>query len=581
MSETLPIDGSTDLSTVTILSNGAEISQTFQLLSVTIEYEANRIPVAKIILADGDVAKQDFPVSNEESFAPGAKIDIQGGYHMKEESLFKGIVIRHGIRSKSGGSSLLTIICKDEAVKMTVAKKSKYFYKAKDSEIIEQIVSDYGLKSDVEATETLHLSMVQYQASDWDFIMTRAEMNGQLVFVRDGQVTVKKPDPSQKSAMTLTYGATIIECEMDMDAEGQLKASSTAGWDYAGQEEIKTEGVDPGFPEQGNIPANDLTKVISPDSFHMHHSGRVQDSELQAWSDSLLVRSRLSKIKGRIRCQGVSAVAPDNVITLEALGERFNGNAYVSALRHEFTPGNWVTDLQIGMNPKWFNRKTDIGIPAAAGMLPAVSGLQIGIVNKLEGDPDGEDRIQIRMPMIDANEDGVWTRICTLDAGPNERGTVFRPEIGDEVIVGFLYGDPRQPVMLGMLHSSANPAHIPASDDNDEKGYKSRKGIEVFFDDKKLTYEAKLPSGRIVKLDDDAGEIYMEDPSGNRVTLNDDGITFDSPKDVLIKAGGDIVMEGTNIDNAASAEFKADSGAGSKLTSSAITTLKGSLVEIN
>ena len=54
------------------------------------------------------------------------------------------------------------------------------------------------------------------------------------------------------------------------------------------------------------------------------------------------------------------------------------------------------------------------------------------------------------------------TTLATLDAG-KERGTFFRPEIGDEVVVGFLNDDPRHPVILGMCHSSAKPAPEPAN----------------------------------------------------------------------------------------------------------------------
>jgi len=57
--------------------------------------------------------------------------------------------------------------------------------------------------------------------------------------------------------------------------------------------------------------------------------------------------------------------------------------------------------------------------------------------------------------MISTSDDGIWARISTLDAG-KQRGTFFRPEIGDEVIVGFLNDDPRYPVVLGMVNSSAN-----------------------------------------------------------------------------------------------------------------------------
>ena len=96
-------------------------------------------------------------------------------------------------------------------------------------------------------------------------------------------------------------------------------------------------------------------------------------------------------------------------------------------------------------------------------MLPAIGGLQIGVVSQLQDDPDGEDRILVQIPIIDNQEQGIWCRVSSLDAG-DSRGAYFRPEIGDEVIVGFINEDPNDAVVLGMLHSSAKPAPITASD---------------------------------------------------------------------------------------------------------------------
>jgi uncharacterized protein involved in type VI secretion and phage assembly len=42
----------------------------------------------------------------------------------------------------------------------------------------------------------------------------------------------------------------------------------------------------------------------------------------------------------------------------------------------------------------------------------------------------------VRLPMVDGESNGVWSRLASFGAGEN-RGVVFRPEIGDEVVLGF------------------------------------------------------------------------------------------------------------------------------------------------
>lgn len=89
---------------------------------------------------------------------------------------------------------------------------------------------------------------------------------------------------------------------------------------------------------------------------------------------------------------------------------------------------------------------------------------------QLGNDPNGEDRILVKVPTLDSQSQGIWTRIATLDAG-NNRGSFFRPEIGDEVVLGFLNDDPRDAIVLGMLNSKAKPAPLQASDNNHQKGF--------------------------------------------------------------------------------------------------------------
>lgn len=577
---TLPLPASSDVSTVTLLSDGEEVSREHQILSITVSREVNRIPTAKLVFLDGDVAAQEFRLSDQDLFKPGKEIEIRAGYHSQEETIFKGIVVRHGLRSRRAGSSILSVICKHPAVKMTVGRHSKYFFEATDSDVLEEIIDGYGLTPQVDSMSYKHKAMVQYQATDWDFLISRAEMNGKVVLARDGEVAIETPDPGADPILTLSYGATVLEFETDIDVREQLSAVTTTSWSPADQGPVETEAADPGIAGPGNLSPSDLADVIGLDSFRLHHGAALEETELQAWSDALLFRSHLAKVRGRIRCQGIAAANVGDTIELDGMGERFNGLAYVSALRHEITTGNWVTDFQIGLSTHPFYEHPNIQMPWAAGALPPIGGLHVGIVTKLEGDPDGESRIRVRLPLIDSQGDGIWVRVATLDAG-NERGSFFLPEIEDEVIVGFLHGDPRQGVMLGMVHSSAKPAPIEASDDNHEKGFVTREKIKCLFNDEKKSFRVETPGERIFTLDDDAGEIVVEDPDGNKITLSGDGVVIESSADIQIKAGGDVNIEGTNVNLTASAQLKAEGSAGAELSSGGTTDVKGSLVQIN
>ena len=136
------------------------------------------------------------------------------------------------------------------------------------------------------------------------------------------------------------------------------------------------------------------------------------------------------------------------------------------------------------------------------------------------------------------------------DAGAS-RGFVFRPEPGDEVVVGFLNDDPRHPVILGALHGSKNSPPAPfdqATAENHPKGIVTRSGTTLAFFDDKPALSIETAGGNKVTLDDDAGHLEVADQHGSTVTLSQDGVVIKSAKDVVIEAGGNVEIKGQKVD---------------------------------
>ena len=578
---TIPSDKAKTVVTTTLLSDGDVVTKQYQVLSITVNKEVNRIPIATLIILDGEPAKESFEISSKPEFEPGKELEIKCGYRSDEETIFKGIVIKHSIKVRKQ-NSVLVVECKDEAVKMTVACKSKYFTDTKDSEVMEELINGYGLQKDVATTTVQHKQLVQYNATDWDYMLCRCDVNGLLCIPDDGKVTIGKPAFSGESSLTIQYGATVHDLDAEIDARLQYKSVKGSMWDYTNQELLSdVEAADPGVPDAGNLAPDALADVIGEDEFRLIHSGKIEEPELQALVDAKMMKHRLAKIRGRVRIDGTAAVKPGQLIELKGVGERFEGKLFVTGIRQEIEKGDWQTVIQFGINPEWFAETYEVQQPLAAAMLPAINGLQIGVVTQLQDDPDGEDRIKVRLPVIHDQDEGIWCRVSSLDAG-DKRGMFFRPEINDEVVVGFINNDPRHAIVLGMLNSSAKPAPLQASDDNNEKGYVSRSEMKMIFNDDKKSLQIETPAGNKLLISEDEKKIHIEDQNGNKFTMNEDGITIESVKDINLKAQGDIKAEASaNVNIKGSAQTKVEGSGGAELSSGGSTTVKGATVMIN
>jgi len=572
-----------DLVTIKINLNGSPISGEYKVTGLNIQKGYNKIASAKISIADGDPAKQDFAISsNEEALKPGSELEIALGYHAKTKTVFKGLIVRHAIKSGKNKSSVLTIQAKDKAVKLAISRKNKCFIDMTDSDIIKSIVnnSGFGGTIEIDSTDTQHKEMVQYNALDWDFIVSRAEMNGMLVLTNDNKLVIKKVDTSQVPVKELTYGIDIIEFESEIDALSQLANVQSSSWNYKDQQVEKSGNANVSFKESGNLSSETLAGALGVKAYDLIHSGNLSNGELTAWSKATLLKSRLAKIIGSLKVQGTTEIAPGNVIKLIGFSKRFNGNVLVTAINHSYVSSVWETVIQFGFSEKWFYKQDDTIEKPASGLIPGINGLQIGVVLKVEADPDQQDRVRVRLPLVDEGE-GVWARIASMDAG-KDRGSFFRPEVNDEVVVGFLNDDPRFPVILGMLNSSKSPAPLKGSDANHEKGFVTRSKMKFVFNDEKKSLTIDTPKGKKVEISDDSDSMVLSDQHNNKITMGAGGITIESVKDIALKSsGGNIKMEGINIENKAQAKFSAEGTANAALQSSGPTIVKGAIVNIN
>ncbi len=568
--------------TFTVKINGNAIPQTFEVYSLNVIREANRIPSAKVTLIDGSPSKEKFSASNDALFVPGQSIELLAGRQSKEDLIFKGIIIAHSIALRKNGSSQLKLECRDIVFQMTQGKNSAHYSDVKDSEIANTLLSRYKISvNSIEDTSYKHADMMQFNSSDWDFLIGRMDVNGKIVFVNDGKVDIKGPDFSPAAKLTLKYGATILEFDAEMDVRNQYAGVKALSWDPANQEIVDIDGQTPSAVKQnGNISGDDLAKVTGLKTQLLRHGGDVAREELQAWANACRQKSLLAKIRGRVSFDGYPGIRPGDLIELQGLGDRFNGKIFVSGIRHAVSNGGWITTAQFGMDPDWVFERLDSENSSSCSLVPPVRGLHIAVVEKLEKDPKGEDRIQVKLPMVNINE-GIWARMATMDAG-EKRGSFFRPDRGDEVLVGFINNDPRNAVVLGMMNSSKKPAPISAKDTNQEKGFFFSSKMKMVFHEKDKSMTFETPAGNKFIISEKEKGIILQDQNGNKLMLNDNGITLESKKKLILKSsGGDIESEGVNIKQTAKSQFKAEGSAGIEISSSAVAKLKGSIVQIN
>lgn len=196
-----------------------------------------------------------------------------------------------------------------------------------------------------------------------------------------------------------------------------------------------------------------------------------------------------------------------------------------------------------------------------------IYGVVIGIVTNNK-DPDSLGRVKVKIPRISGEDESNWARVISFMAG-KERGAFYLPEVDDEVLVAFEYGDINIPYVIGSLWNGKDKPPLTNDD--------GKNNLRII----------KSRSGHIIRLDDTNGKEKIEivDKNGKNMIVIDskeNKISIKSEKDIEISAPkGKVIIEAQNIEAKASASAKIEASSGMDLKASGTMTIKGATVNIN
>lgn len=161
-------------------------------------------------------------------------------------------------------------------------------------------------------------------------------------------------------------------------------------------------------------------------------------------------------------------------------------------------------------------------------------------------DPDQKARVQIRLLGWDGPEGQdapIWARVAVPVAGP-DRGAFLIPDVGDEVLVSFVNGDPRLPVVVGGLWSgSQSPPEQFSRDRVDRWTFTGTRGtrIAIVEEDSGPLIAFETPNGVTGTLtEQDGGKIELSVMGSTTITLEQSGVT--------VQTGGTAKVQASQVD---------------------------------
>jgi phage protein D len=554
------------------------------VVEVEVHEEIGRHGRLTLLVQNWDADQRAVRHSDDGPFTPGAGIAVSLGYHADLTEVFDGVIASLTTHFPSGGPPVLRVEGRSRSVLLDHPPRSRQLADVTDGDIASAIAADYSLDTDTTDGVT-HPFWASDRVSDWDALTRRAGELGWVVLVRGTTLVLRPPSPLQEP-LELDWTRTLVELHLTEDLTRAIDSAVGVGWDVDAAEATESEqsasaaGIDVGDRRTHAAAVGDAGWPLREARVESDAVAAADEADARAVAAQR--RSALTHVHGTGVVQGDPGLRCDGWVSIGGVGRRMSGPHYVTAARHRLSARGYVTEFQVGSPPVLAPRATVADLLSA----PSDRGptLALGLVEALD-DPASLNRVKVRFPWRSDGGDGVWARQSNVDAGDGY-GAVIVPAVGQEVLVGFVGGDPAHPVVLGSLYNgSQQPPFTVDADTNavralvtpDQHTLRLEDG-----DDSAVT----LATGKghsIVLSDKDSEVVITHKDSGNAIRLSADGIELTAAQgDITLSSStGTISLESLKLAAKASGPSTIESSATLDVKASGSLGLKGSLVTIN
>jgi phage protein D len=371
----------------------------------------------------------------------------------------------------------------DQCHRLQRSRRTRAFYNSSDSEIAEQVAKAAGLAQfSIEPSSTIHDFVGQCNQTDWEFLSQRAREIGYEAGISCGTFYFRKASSvmtATASPVELTFRQglrrfmpRVTAGNMAPDVEvrvwdplkatvvSQVKKVDTgaARPNAPGPEPLAAKFVSDSPPGSTAQPGTSTAGDAGPAPSTTAHvvcdlpvaTGSAIDGAAAVTATALADQAGSTFAEAEGEVAGNPDIQPGVVVKISGVPGPFCGSWLVTNARHVFdlSEGGYATQF-VASGP---HDRSLLGLTSARPAKPQIPGLCCGLVTNID---DALGRVRVILPLLSPDYETDWAPVIQFGAGKRS-GAMFLPEVGDEVLVGFEFGDSRRPYVLGGVVNNAS-----------------------------------------------------------------------------------------------------------------------------
>lgn len=527
-----------------------------------------------------------FTLLDSNLFKIGAEVEILFGRSSKLETVTQGYVTSVSSEAGEDTSERLIITGFDASFKMTLEPHSQTFLKQSASQIVSKIAGDYGLSAKTDKAPFTYEHVLQHNETDSEFLQRLADENGFRFWVTEKELHFKAI-PDGETPISLAMYEDLLKINLRMSAAGRGDSAEARFWDEKQKQVINTSSTSPG---KATYVSKKLLNSVERDAKKEFKSTKLligqvpvnEKAKADALADGRLRYASAAQVILKGETFGSPKISAGSKVKITGAGKTISGEFLLTSTEHVY-----------GANIAYTTRFT-AGEREPAGLVDLLAGNQRpqgnayspwgqfmnAIVSNVE-DPEKHGRVKVKYGTLEKDEESDWARVLAPGAGAKS-GLQLMPDVNDEVLVGFEYGDPRRPIVLGGLWNGRDkPPDEPP--DFFKKGkvvkrtWTSPQGNSIDYYDGSSPKDQKIVitgagSKATISITDDGIELKTTNAK-HKISVDSAGeVEVASKKNISVK-GQKVTVEGST-----GLELK---GAKIDIKATGIVTVKGSMIQLN
>jgi phage protein D/phage baseplate assembly protein gpV len=497
------------------------------------------------------------------------KVSVQVAGAPQPEPLISGEVTALEAEYDTGGT-FTVIRGYDQTHRFFRGRRTVSYQQMTASDIATKIAQRAGLQiGEVTATTTVFDHYSQAGQTDWEVLSVLARANNLDIAVREGKFSFSSPPVASAAPaaggtanmdpLVLQLGKDLLRFRSILTSAGQVGKVEVRGWDVATKNALTaTEDAATTRIELPTVTPQALAKTFGDPTYVAtdvpYRTQAEVDEAAKALADE--VASAFAEFEGTAR--GNPKLRAGAAVSIDGLGEPFDGKYTITTSRHRFDP---LTGYTTSFSVTGRRDRTLLGL-TSNGRSKAPAGIVIGQVSDA-ADPEQAGRVKITFPWLSEDYVSDWARTVQSGAG-KDRGWQVLPEVGDEVLVAFEQGDFRRPTVVGGLFNGVDTMpRGPVDLVDGGTGQINRRSMVSRHGHRVDLVDASGKEGVRVTTTDEKLKLIM-DHSGTTITLHADGkVVIEGTQGITIdSAGANMELKGNQIALKATGGVTVDGGGG-------------------